>query len=123
MRCEECGLELQIAASFIDARLGENGQVEVYSSADLKCVNENCSKGKAGVPTKRVSRLIENNENKGASVSCCKVPLLYASKDSYFLPSGIEGRLSENGAELSLTCPVCKKTYLASVQGKTRYEE
>lgn len=122
MRCEECGLELQIASSFIDARLGEKGGIEVYSVADLKCVNDNCSKGRSGVPVKRVSRLIENRGNGEATVSCCGAPLLYTSKESYFLPKGIEGRLSFGGGELSVTCPVCKKTYLASVQGKARTE-
>ncbi|NLC78347.1 MAG: hypothetical protein GX683_01280 [Ruminococcaceae bacterium] len=123
MRCEECGLELRIVSSFLDARLAKDGGIEIYSVADLKCENPACGKGKTGVPVKRVNRLIENRAGSDGGISCCGAPLIYTSRESYFVPKDVEAKLSKDNGEIAVTCKSCKKVYLVDIQGKTAAAE
>ena len=119
MLCAKCHNELAICASFTTAETDGSGATHIYSVVDLKCTDENCPNGRLGTPTARLKRLISNANTDETALSCCGIPLLYQTADSYWIPDASLVK-SESGSEAVLRCPSCGAEVSADVSGKTK---
>ncbi len=111
MKCPLCNNDLHIAASFLESRLTETGEPEIYSVIDLACSDTNCLNGKRKLPIAREARRVETATNLQNAVTCCGHPLVYLDGADYWVPDGVAAAKAADGATITVTCTMCGRRH------------
>ena len=118
MRCPICGSELVVVGEYLEART-EDGVAGVYAVFDLACSDEQCSRGRMGLPVRRVRRPVCLARPEQEVISCCGAPLLYLTKEGYWIPDGVEYTEAATG-KLTVICSQCARSYLIDVERRRK---